>query len=181
MQGEGTAMTQPGRRRARHCAAMVAAAAISLVACAAASAQSDYPNRPIRIVVGFAAGGPSDIIARIVGAKTAELLGQQVVVENKTGAGGLIASETTARAEPDGYTLLNTALSVAVNETLSKTIRIEVGKDLVAVAAQAETANVLVAHPSLGVKSVAELIALAKSKPGDIVYATAGRGSGTHL
>jgi tripartite-type tricarboxylate transporter receptor subunit TctC len=153
-----------------------------LVACAAALAQTNsYPNRPIHILVGFSAGGPSDIIARIVGAKTAEILGQQVVVENKTGAGGLIASEAAARSDPDGYTLLNTALSVAVNETLSKTIHVEFGKDLVAVAPQAETANILVVHPSLGVKTVAEFIALAKKKPGDIVYATAGRGTGTHL
>jgi tripartite-type tricarboxylate transporter receptor subunit TctC len=146
-----------------------------------AAAQSDYPSRPIKIVVGFAAGGPSDIIARIVGAKTAEVLGQQVIVENKTGAGGLLASEMVSRSPPDGYTLLNTATSVAVNETLSKTMRFEVGKDLVAVAPQAETANILVVHPSLGVKSIAEFMALARSKPGELLYATAGRGTGTHL
>ena len=163
--------------------ALVAAAVMgaAIVTSAQALAQSSYPNKPIRILVGFAAGGPSDIIARIVGAKTAELLGQQVVVENKTGAGGMIASDTAARSEPDGYTLLNTALSVAVNESLSKTIHVEFGKDLVAVAAQAETANILVVHPSLGVKTVSEFIALAKSRPGEIVYATAGRGTGTHL
>jgi tripartite-type tricarboxylate transporter receptor subunit TctC len=131
--------------------------------------------------VGFAAGGPSDIIARIVGAKTAEIMGQQVIVENKTGAGGLIASEAAANAAPDGYTLLNTALSVAVNETLAKNNRVQVGRELIAVAPQAETANILVVHPSLGVKSVAEFVALAKSKPGEIFYATAGRGTGTHL
>ena len=147
----------------------------------AAGAQSNFPNKPIKIMVGFAPGGPSDIIARIVGAKTGEMLGQQVVIENKTGAGGMIASEAVARSEPDGYTLLNTATSVAVNETLSKTLRIELGKDLAAVAPQAETANILVVHPSLGIKSVAEFVALAKSKPGEIFYATAGRGSATHL
>ena len=152
-----------------------------IVVSSAARAQSDYPSRPIRILVGFAAGGPSDLIARIVGAKTGELLGQQTVVENKTGAGGMIAAETVARAEPDGYTLSNTATSVAVNETLSKTIRVEFGKDLIAVAPQAETANILVVHPSLGVKTTAELIALAKSKPGELLYASAGRGSATHL
>jgi len=157
--------------------ALVLAAVLS----AAALAQSDYPNRPIRILVGFAAGGPSDIIARIVGAKTGEILGQQVIVENKTGAGGLIASEATARAEPDGYTLLNTATSVAVNETLSKTMRFEVGKDLAAVALQAETAHILVVHPTLGVKTMTEFVALTKLKPGDIFYATAGRGTATHL
>jgi tripartite-type tricarboxylate transporter receptor subunit TctC len=162
--------------------ALWAVAAFGLAAAASAAlAQSDYPNRPIRILVGFSAGGPSDIIARIVGAKTAELLGQQVVVENRTGAGGLIANEAAARSAPDGYTLLNTATSVAVNETLSKTIRVEFGKDLIAVAPQADTANILVVHPSLGVKSVAEFLALARSKPGEIPYASAGRGTATHL
>jgi tripartite-type tricarboxylate transporter receptor subunit TctC len=168
---------------ARVCLSVTATllAALAVAASGAARAQSDYPNKPIRILVGFAAGGPSDIIARIVGAKTGEILGQPVVIENKTGAGGLLASEATARAEPDGYTLLNTATSVAVNETLSKTMRFAVGKDLAAVALQAETANILVVHPTLGVKTMAEFVALAKSKPGEIFYATAGRGTGTHL
>jgi tripartite-type tricarboxylate transporter receptor subunit TctC len=180
--GEGvmTRMRQPISRCRCRSAVMAATIGAVIVMSGAALAQSDYPNKPIRILVGFSAGGPSDIIARIVGAKTAEILGQQVIVENKTGAGGLIASETAARSDPDGYTLLNTALSVAVNETLSKTIHVEFGKDLIAVAAQAETANILVVHPSLGVKTVAEFIALARSKS-DIVYATAGRGTGTHL
>jgi tripartite-type tricarboxylate transporter receptor subunit TctC len=146
-----------------------------------APAQSGYPNKPIRFVIGFAAGGPTDIMARIVGAKTGELLGQQVIIENKTGAGGLIATEMVARSEPDGYTLLCTATSAAVNETLSKTIRIELGRDLVAVAPQAETANILVVHPSLGVNDLAGFTALARAKPGEIFYATAGRGSATHL
>jgi tripartite-type tricarboxylate transporter receptor subunit TctC len=155
---------------------------IMAVAIAApAAAQSGFPNRPIRFVIGFAAGGPTDIMARIVGAKTGELLGQQVVIENKTGAGGLIATEMVARSEPDGYTLLCTATSAAVNETLSKTIRIELGRDLVAVAPQAETANILVVHPSLGVNDLAGFTALARAKPGEIFYATAGRGSATHL
>ena len=152
-----------------------------LAVAATAFAQSDYPNRPIKIVVGFSPGGPSDIIGRIVGAKTGELLGQQVVVENRTGAGGLIANEMVARSAPDGYTLLNTATSVAVNETLSKTIKVEFGKDLVAVALQADTANILVVHPSLGVKNFTEFLALVKSKPGEINYASAGRGTATHL
>jgi tripartite-type tricarboxylate transporter receptor subunit TctC len=157
-------------------------AILTAIALAApASAQSGYPNKPIRFVIGFAAGGPTDIMARIVGAKTGELLGQQVVIENKTGAGGLIATEMVARSEPDGYTLLCTATSAAVNETLSKTIRIELGRDLVAVAPQAETANILVVHPSLGVNDLAGFTALARAKPGEIFYATAGRGSATHL
>jgi len=144
-------------------------------------AQSGFPNRSIRVVVGFAAGGPSDIIARIVGAKTGDILGQQVVIENKTGAAGLIGADAVARSAPDGYTLYNTATSAAVNETLSKTMHVELGRDLTAVAPQAETANILVVHPSLGVKTLAEFVKLAKSKPGEILYATAGRGSATHL
>ena len=147
----------------------------------AALAQSAYPNKPIKIVVGFSAGGPSDIISRVVGAKMGEILGAQVVIENKTGAGGAIATDSVAKSEPDGYTLVNTPLATAVNETLSKTIRYEFGKDIVAVAPQAETANILVVHPSLGVKDLKEFIALVKSKPNEILYATAGRGSATHL
>jgi tripartite-type tricarboxylate transporter receptor subunit TctC len=146
-----------------------------------AQAQTSYPTKPIRIVVGFAAGGPADIIARVVGAKLSEILGQQVYIENRTGAGGTIATETVARADGDGYTLLATPLANAVNETLFKNLKYKVGEHLVAVAPIAETANVLVVHPSLEAKSVADLIALAKAKPGEILYASAGRGTATHL
>jgi tripartite-type tricarboxylate transporter receptor subunit TctC len=156
-------------------------AALAVVLPCTASAQSNFPNKPIKYVVGFAPGGPSDIISRVVGTKMGEILGTQVVIENKTGAGGAIATDAVARAEPDGYTLLNAPLSVAVNETMQKTIRYTMGKEIISVGPQAETANVLVVHPSLGVKNVAELVALAKSKPGDVQYATAGRGSATHL
>jgi tripartite-type tricarboxylate transporter receptor subunit TctC len=159
----------------------IAVAALAVVLPCTALAQSNFPNKPIKYVVGFAPGGPSDIISRVVGTKMGEILGTQVVIENKTGAGGAIATDAVARAEPDGYTLLNAPLSVAVNETMQKTIRYTMGKEIVSVGPQAETANVLVVHPSLGVKSVAELVALAKSKPGDVQYATAGRGSATHL
>jgi len=145
-----------------------------------ASAQS-FPNKPVRIVVGFAAGGPSDIISRVVGAKMGEILGQQFVVENRPGAGGVLATEVVGRADPDGYTILNTPIANAVNETLAKNLRYKVGDGMVVVAPLAESANVLVVHPSLGVKNVAELIALVKSKPGGTFYASAGRGSATHL
>jgi tripartite-type tricarboxylate transporter receptor subunit TctC len=162
--------------RAAVLGSVVAAGVVSL-----ANAQANYPTKPIRIMVGFAAGGPADIIARVVGGKLGELLGQQVVIENRTGAGGTIATEAVARSDPDGYTLLMTPLANAVNETLFKTMRAKVGEQLMAVAPLAETANVLVVHPSLEVKSVSDLIALAKSKPGDILYASAGRGTATHL
>lgn len=157
-------------------------ACIGLVALTSASlAQSNFPNKPIKYVVGFAPGGPSDLISRVVGAKMGEILGTQMIIENKTGAGGVIAIDSVARAEPDGYTLLNAPLSVAVNETLQKSVRYSMGKEIASVGSQAETANVLVVHPSLGVKNLAELVALAKSKPGEVQYATAGRGSATHL
>jgi tripartite-type tricarboxylate transporter receptor subunit TctC len=161
--------------------ALVAATTSVLAGVATPAMAQGFPNRPIRVLVGFSPGGPSDIIARIVGAKTSEILGQQVIIENKTGAGGIIAVEALVNSPPDGYTLLNTATSIAVNETLTKSMKWEMGKDFVAVALQAETANILVVHPSLGVKTVAEFTALAKSKPGEILYATAGRGSATHL
>ena len=104
-----------------------------------------------------------------------------MVIENKTGAGGVIAIQEAARSAPDGYTLLNTPISAVTNEFLSKTIKYEYGKDITAVGPQAETANILVVSPSLGVKSVSEFVALAKEKPGELQYATAGRGSATHL
>ena len=147
----------------------------------AALAQGGYPNKPIRILVGFAPGGPSDIISRVVGAKMGEIMGAQFIIENKTGAGGAIATQDVARSAPDGYTLLNTPVATVANEYLSKTIKYEYGKDIIAVAPQAETANILVVSPSLGVKTVADLVKLAKEKPGAVQYATAGRGSATHL
>jgi len=155
--------------------------ALALAAGSAALAQGSYPNRPVRIVVGFAPGGPSDIISRTVGAKMGELMGAQFIVENKTGAAGVLATQEVARAAPDGYTLLNTPLATVSNEFLSKTIKYEYGKDIIAICPQAETANILVVHPSLGVNSVPELIKLAREEPGKLQYATAGRGSATHL
>lgn len=159
------------------------AAVFSAVATAsgAALSQDGYPHKPIRIVVGFAPGGPSDIISRVVGGKMGEIMGAQFVIENKTGAGGVIATMEVARSMPDGYTLLNTPVATVANEFLSKSQKYEYGKDLVAVCPQAETANILVVHPSLGVKTVADLVRLAKEKPGVLQYATAGRGSATHL
>jgi len=101
------------------------AAALGVVAmtASAALAQGSYPNKPIRILVGFAPGGPSDIISRVVGAKMGEIMGAQFVVENKTGAGGAIATQDVARSAPDGYTLLNTPVATVANEFLSKTIK----------------------------------------------------------
>ena len=143
-------------------------------------AQAAFPERPIKMVVGYAAGGPSDIIARLLAAKLSELLGQQVYVENRAGASGNIATEVVSRATPDGYTLLMATLPNAVNETLYPDFKYKFGKDIVAVAPVADTSLVAVVNPSLGVKSIAELIAYTKAHPGEL-YATAGRGTATHL
>jgi tripartite-type tricarboxylate transporter receptor subunit TctC len=161
--------------------AMAALAGVAAIAPDHAQAQTPYPNKPIRIVVGFAPGGPTDIIARVVGAKLSDILGQQVYVENRAGASSNIATEVVARAGADGYTLLMASIANAVNESLFKNLRYRFGEDLIPVAPFAETANVLVVHPSLDVKSVADLVALAKAKPGDVLYATAGKGTATHL
>jgi tripartite-type tricarboxylate transporter receptor subunit TctC len=162
-------------------ATMAAMAASAVVVSGAARAQAPYPDKPIRIVVGFAAGGPTDIIARVVGAKIGGILGQQVYVENRAGASGNIATETVARAPADGYTLLMASFASAVNQSLYKNLRYKFGDDLIPIAPIAETEHVLLVHPSLGVKNVADLIALAKATPGDVLYATAGKGTATHL
>ena len=148
-----------------------------------AHAQDTARGKPLRIIVGFAPGGAADISARVLATKLGESLGQNVIVENRTGGGGNIATEAVARAEPDGTTLLMAPLSNAVNETLAaKTLQAKFGTDLIAVAPVSQTAHILVTHPSLGVNTVADLIALAKSRPpGELLSATSGRGASTHL
>lgn len=146
-----------------------------------ASAQTSFPTKPIKMMVGTAAGGPGDIAARIAGAALGEALGQQVVIENRTGASGNIATQFVARAEPDGYTLLLANNSTAVNESMFKNFEHTADKYFVPIAGLDETGLVLVVHPSLDVHSVAELIALARSSSGGLLYASAGRGTGTHL
>jgi tripartite-type tricarboxylate transporter receptor subunit TctC len=144
-------------------------------------AQTSYPIKPINILVGFPAGGVADLTARVVGAKMSESLGQQVVVENRAGAAGSIATGAVARAEPDGYTLLLAVVANAANETLQKNLPYKFGVHLGAVASLNETSNVLVVHPSLPTASVGALIALAKANPGQIQYGSGGVGSSAHL
>jgi tripartite-type tricarboxylate transporter receptor subunit TctC len=155
----------------------------ALISSDVAHAQAARPTRPIRLLVGFSAGGATDIVARVLAGKLGEILGQQVFVENRTGAGGTIATEDVARAEPDGTTLLMTPLANAANETLfKKNFHYTFDPYFAAVAPVAETPNLLVVHPSLNVKSVADLIALAKSLPsGAILAASSGPGTATHL
>jgi tripartite-type tricarboxylate transporter receptor subunit TctC len=155
--------------------------AATLLASIISAAAQSYPSRPIRLIVGFAAGGPTDVLARIIGGKMSEILGQQVVIENRTGASGNIATQYVVRAPGDGYTILMGSNSNAVNESLFKNLDFNFAKDLIPVAPLAEAPTVLVVHPSLEVKSVKDLINLAKAKPGEIMYATAGKGTTTHL
>ena len=147
-----------------------------------AGAQARYPERPVRLVVAFAPGGFTDIVARLVAAKLSEVLGQQVVVDNKAGAGGVIGTEVVAKAPPDGYTLLLGTISThAMNPHLYAKLPYDPVKDFAPVARIANSPNILVVHPSVPAKSVAELIALAKAKPGDLKYGSGGNGTSSHL
>ena len=140
-----------------------------------------YPSRPIRLVVGFAAGGATDIAARLVGKYLSERLGQPVVVENRVGAGGNIATETVTRAEPDGYTLLMAGLNDAVNASLYEKLTFNFIRDIAPVAALIRQPLVMVVHPSVPVTTVPEFIAYAKQNPGKINMASPGNGTPPHL
>lgn len=146
----------------------------------AASAQS-YPTKPVRIVVGFSVGGVTDIMARIVAQKLGESFAQQFVVDNRPGAGTAIASEIVAKAAPDGYTLLMMGASFAVNAGIAKKLPFDPLKDFAGVALVASSPQVLVANLALPVKSVSDLIELARAKPGQLNFASSGSGSTSHL
>ena len=146
-----------------------------------ATAQDRFPNKPIQIIVPFTAGSSTDIHARMVGKKMSENWGQQVVVINRPGGGGIVAGSIVARAAPDGYTLLYHGPGFAVSATLYSKLPYDPLKDFAAVTQIASTPFVLVVGPSLGVKSVNDLIALAKRKPGQLNFGSAGIGGATHL
>jgi tripartite-type tricarboxylate transporter receptor subunit TctC len=146
----------------------------------AAQAQS-YPDRPIRLVVPFAAGGTVDIIARIVGGRLAEVSGSKVIVDNRGGAGGVIGTEMVAQSPGDGYTLLFHSGSITYDPALHDKLPYDTMKDLAPVAMIGTTPNLLVVTPSFPARSAADLIRLAREKPGSITYATGGFGSSSHL
>jgi len=144
--------------------------------------QEKYPAKPIRLVVPFAPGGSTDIFARLVGERLAPALGQPVVIENRAGAGGNIGAEAVARSAPDGYTLLMATTGVmAINHALYRNLGYDAARDLAPVVFIASITNVLIVPPELPAKSVAELIALAKSQPGRLSFASSGAGSSTHM
>ena len=139
-----------------------------------------YPNRPVRMLVGFPPGGGTDITARVLAPKLSEYLGQQFVVENRPGATTNIATDLVAKAAPDGYTLLFTTSAIAINMSLYKNLPFDALRDFAPISVFAEAPNLLVAHQSAGA-SVAELVAQAKAKPGSLNYSSAGSGTTQHL
>lgn len=142
----------------------------------------DYPSRPITLVVPYAAGGGNDVMARIVGEKMSKTLGQQVVVDNRPGAGGALATRQVAKATPDGYTLvIGGTGSLAVNPTLLPNVGYDVRKDFAPIGMIGSSDMIVLIHPAIPAKSLPELIALAKKEPGKLTYASAGVGSGIHL
>ena len=147
----------------------------------ASAQQRDYPQRPIRFVLGFPAGGASDIVVRAVGQKLTEAWGQQIVVDNRPGATGLIASEIAVNAPADGYTVLLVSSSFANNVVLMPKLSFDAMKDLAPVSKVAIVPNIAVVPPSLPVKNLSDLITLAQSQPGALSYASGGVGTGTHL
>jgi tripartite-type tricarboxylate transporter receptor subunit TctC len=163
-------------------AAFVIAGAGMLVAPALSFSQSDYPNRPVRLLIGFAPGGSTDIVGRIVAQKLGERLGQPVVVENRAGAGGTIAADVTAKAPPDGYTLtLGTTSTHAIAAGAYSKLPYDPVKDFQPVSLVAITPYLLVVNPRVAANNLADFVTLAKKQPGKLNYASAGSGTATHL
>src|SRR5262245_3754136 len=140
-----------------------------------------YPNRPIRILVGFTPGGTTDVIARIVAQKMSESLGHTVLIDNRPGAGANIAAELAAKAPPDGYTTLAVNPGLAISATLYARLGYSASRDLAPVARMADSSHLLIVHPSLPVRSVKDLIALARAKPGLLSFSSAGVGNADHF
>jgi tripartite-type tricarboxylate transporter receptor subunit TctC len=147
----------------------------------AGAAAQDYPSRPVRIVVGFGPGASGDIAARVLAQKLGQILGQQFIVENRSGAGGNIATNYVAKAPKDGYTLLQGTVANTINAALTPSLPYDLIKDLVPVALFATVPNFVVVHPSVGARNIAELIALARGTPDGLAFGSAGVGSGSHF
>jgi tripartite-type tricarboxylate transporter receptor subunit TctC len=155
--------------------------ALALNAAMTTAYAQNYPAKPIRLVVGFTPGGGVDINARLIASKLSEYLGQQALVDNRPGAGTNIANELVAKAAPDGYTLLVNTAAVAINMSLYKKLPFDTLRDFAPVSVFSMSPNILVVHASVPVKTVKELVALAKSNPGKLNYSSAGSGTTQHL
>src|SRR5262245_62062663 len=145
------------------------------------SVHADFPSQPIRLIIGFPPGSAADITARIVGDAMRKTLGEQIIVEARTGAGSSLAAEFVARVPADGYTLFIGTSSNVTNSAINSNLRFDFAKDLAPITPLTGLPLILAVHPSLGVVSVKELIALAKSKPGELTYASVGYGTVPHL
>ena len=159
----------------------IAPALVALSVFAASAHAQTYPTKPVRLVVGFTPGGGVDINARLLAPDLGKSLGQQIIVDNRPGAGTNIANEFVARAAPDGYTLLMNTAAIAINMSLYKKVNYDAIKDFAPISLFSESPNILVVHPSLPVRNLKDLIALAKSKPGAMNFSSAGSGSTQHL
>ncbi len=157
------------------------AAWVMLPAAHAADEVADFPRKPIRVVVGFSAGSGVDVSARVIAQKMNENWKQPVIADNRPGAGGTIAAQVVAGATPDGYTLISVSAAHVISPSLYPKLQYDTLKDFAGVTTTVSLPNVLVVSPSLGVKSVTDLVALAKAKPGQLMFSSGGVGSGTHF
>jgi tripartite-type tricarboxylate transporter receptor subunit TctC len=176
MKGEPAETGEAAKHRSWRAVTLVATA----FACGSALAQS-YPSRPIRLIVPFTAGGGTDISARIVGQRLGERLGTSIVIDNRTGAGGMVGTEIVARASPDGYSLVLVSSSHAINPSLHRTLPYDAVKDFAPVTLVVLSPGILVVNPAIPARSVKEFIDLVRSKPGQLTYASAGNGTPVHL
>lgn len=170
-------MPRPDDGRRWRLAAAIVFAALLLTG----AAWAQYPARPVRLIVPFPPGGGTDTMARTIGPKLGEALGQQVVPENRGGAGANIGAEIAAKSAPDGYTLMLATITNAIGATLYRKLNYDLVRDFAPITQLATTPHILVVHPSVPVKSVRELIALARARPGELAYSSSGSGSAAHL
>ena len=165
----------------RHLACAVMCLLAVQVLAQVARAQSDYPSKPVKIIVPSAPGGGTDISARVLAQHLSQSMGQQFYVENRPGAGNMIGIDAAARSPPDGYTLLMTASTLTINHVTYKKVLYDAVRDFAPISLVVSLPSVLVVHPSVPARSLAELIALAKSKPDELTYGSAGVGTNPHL
>ncbi|MGE5522871.1 MAG: tripartite tricarboxylate transporter substrate binding protein [Rhodospirillaceae bacterium] len=178
--GGGDGARPPGLLR-RLAGVLVKATCAAALAVPAAGHAQTYPARPIRFIVPFPPGGGNDIVGRIVATRLSERLGQQIVVDNRGGAGGTIGTDLLAKAPPDGHTLLINNVSLAVNATLIPKLPYDTLKDLEPVSLVGRQPNILVVYPGVAARSVQELLAMARAKPGELAYGSGGIGTASHL
>ncbi len=162
-------------------AKIFAVALCSLLVVAASLAQAAWPEKPIRMIVAVPPGGPADTLSRIISPQLTEAMGQAIVIDNRAGANGNIVYEMTARAVPDGYTITAVAAGVAINPSLYREVKYDPIRDLAPITQGISVPNILVVHPAVPAKSVSELLAYARARPGQLVFASAGNGTSGHL